>query len=59
MLIPDGENHFTCTAEVLLSPLFYGWVASFGSRVKILWPQEVREEFRKSLTEILEAYASD
>ena len=45
MLIPDGEEHFTCAAELVVSPLFYGWVASFGTRVKLLSPESVVRDF--------------
>ena len=33
MLIPDGPNHFTFTAEIAVSPLFLSWVAGFGAKV--------------------------
>ena len=56
MLIPDGEDHFTCMAEVRLSPLFYSWVASFGTRVQLLSPQRVVEAFTRNCREILALY---
>lgn len=45
MLIPDGSEHFTCTAEIAVSPVFFGWLAGFGDRAKILWPEDVQQEF--------------
>ena len=56
MLIPDGEEHFICAAEVKVSPLFYGWIASFGSRVKLLSPDSVVEDFRKTVASIAALY---
>ncbi len=56
MLIPDGDDHFTCMAEVRVSPLFYSWIASFGSRVRLLSPQRVVDEFRESCQKILDLY---
>ena len=45
MLIPDGEGRFTFTTEIVLSPVFYGWLAGFGSKAEILFPESVRQEF--------------
>lgn len=45
MLIPDEEEHFVFTADVALSPLFFGWLAGFGSKAKVLSPQHVIDEF--------------
>lgn len=53
MLIPDGEAHFTYTADVCLSPNFYGWLASFGSRVQILGPDSVIEQMKALCRSIL------
>lgn len=46
MLIPDGEKHFTFTAEVSVSPNFLGWLAGFGGRASVLFPAAVVEEYR-------------
>ena len=40
------DKHFTVTAEVEISDLFFGWLLSFGGRVKILYPSDVLEDFR-------------
>ena len=45
MLIPDGNNHFTIIAEIAVSPVFFGWMAGFAERAKIVYPQSVAEEF--------------
>lgn len=47
MMIPDGEDHFCLTTEVMLSPMFLSWLTSFGDRVKILSPQRVIDEYKK------------
>lgn len=56
MLIPDGSEHFTVTAEIALSPVFYGWLASFGSRAKIVYPQSAAEEFQAFCKSALSQY---
>lgn len=40
------DKHFTVSAEVEISDLFFGWLLSFGRRVKILYPSDVLEDFR-------------
>lgn len=56
MLIPDGQEHFTLTAQIAVSPVFFGWLASFGSRAKIVYPDAAAAEFRKFCREALSQY---
>ena len=55
-IIPDGEEHFTVTVSVVVSPQFFGWVFGFGSEVEILSPEEVRTEMKKQAEEICKKY---
>lgn len=55
LLIPDGERHFTFTDEISVSPNFLGWVASFGGRGTITFPQEVVEQYREFCRKALDA----
>ena len=54
--IPDGEAHFLCRAEVMVSPMFFGWLASFGTGVQLLSPERVVEEYRESVAAIAALY---
>lgn len=56
MLIPDGEQHFTFTAPVTVSPAFLGWVAQFGDRAKILYPEHVVLQQKELLQNALKQY---
>ena len=56
MLIPDGEEHFTCAAEIMVSPIFYGWLASFGPRVQLLSPSSVVSDYRDYIAKIHDLY---
>lgn len=56
MLIPDGEDHFIFTAEIAVSPVFYGWMAGFGRKAEILFPEAVRAEFCARCREALSQY---
>lgn len=55
-IIPDGNEHFTVTLSVVVSPQFFGWIFGFGSDVEILSPEEVRNEMKKQAEEILGKY---
>ena len=56
MLVPDGNTHFTYTADVAVSPQFFGWLAGFGSRVKILHPAQVAEDYVNYIKSTLDTY---
>ena len=56
MLIPDGEEHFTFTVSVAVSPMFLSWVIGFGSLAKILYPQSVVDACVKMCREALDQY---
>jgi len=59
MLIPDGEDHFTFTAAVAVSPMFLSWIIGFGSKAQILHPQSVVEQCRQMCLETLSQYQSN
>ena len=59
MLIPDGPDHFICMAEVMVSPTFFGWIASFGTRVRLLSPENVVRSFRESCEAVLHQYQTE
>lgn len=46
---PADEDHFSATVKVSLSQTFYGWVFSFGGRMKIQSPQEAVDGFQNLL----------
>ncbi|MBO5324305.1 MAG: transcriptional regulator [Oscillospiraceae bacterium] len=47
MLIPDGEEHFTFTVPVTVSPMFLSWVIGFGKKARIVYPQSVVDRCRQ------------
>ena len=53
------DKHFTVTAEVEISDLFFGWLLSFGRRVKILYPSDVLEDFRAYIEKMRDMYVPD
>ena len=56
MFIPDGGEYFVFTARVAVSPMFLSWLMGFGSKVKILHPQSVIEEYKTLCREALSQY---
>jgi predicted DNA-binding transcriptional regulator YafY len=54
--VPDG---FEVTLPVEISPMFYSWLMGFGSRIQILSPQWVREDFQSRVREILSVYEKE
>lgn len=53
----DGkEDYFTFKAEVQISPTFWGWLFTFGNKIKIISPQNVVSQAAKASKEIYEMY---
>lgn len=42
-------GHFIATVDVSVSPTFFAWVFSFGGKMKILAPIEIRNEYIQML----------
>lgn len=53
---PDKNGTFTLTAQVMLSPQFFGWLFSFGDKVRLLSPKSARDRFTAYLDEVRKAY---
>ena len=56
MLIPDGGEHFTVTAEVAVSPQFFAWMTGFGTGAQIVAPPAVRKEMGQYIHRVAEQY---
>ncbi|MGN0654878.1 MAG: helix-turn-helix transcriptional regulator [Oscillospiraceae bacterium] len=50
---PDSE-HFAVTLKVTKSPVFWGWLFSFGSDVEIVSPKSLKQEYTARLIDIIE-----
>ena len=59
ILFPEGEEAFTCTAEVAVSPQFFAWIFGFGAEAEILSPAGVRAEAAAQAREIAGLYGQD
>ena len=56
MLIPDGEDHFVVTLELVISPQFFAWVFGFGPDAEIISPEDVREQAANRAKNIAQLY---
>ncbi|MBQ9248849.1 MAG: WYL domain-containing protein [Oscillospiraceae bacterium] len=56
MVVPDGEEHFTVTVEVAVSPQFFAWVFGFGGEAEILAPESVRQRMAQQAAQIAGLY---
>lgn len=53
---PHSDGTFTVSTEVMLSPQFFGWLFSFGDKVKIVSPKSAKTEFREYLDSVTRQY---
>jgi len=53
MMRPYNKEHFHASVTVTISPQFFGWLAGIGKGIKICRPEDVREEYREYLREII------
>ena len=55
ILVPDGEDHFTVTLPVVMSPQFFGWLFGLDGGLTITSPREAVAAYRKKLDEATQA----
>lgn len=53
ILVPDGEEHFTVTLPVVMSPQFFGWLFGLDGGLTLIAPQEAVDAYRQRLTDAL------
>lgn len=50
------DTHFSVTAKVEISDQFFGWILGFGKKAKLLYPDDVIDQFRGYMDKIREMY---
>ena len=53
---PHNDGTFTVGTEVMLSPQFYGWLFSFGDKVKVVSPKAAKDGFIAYLDSVMKQY---
>lgn len=51
-----GDRHFRVTAEVEVSPQFYGWLLGLDTKAKLLYPEDVVEDFKAYIEKVRDSY---
>ena len=54
ILVPDGEEHFTVTLPVVISPQFFGWLLGLDGSLTLVAPKEAVGAYRRRLAATLE-----
>lgn len=54
ILVPDGEDRFTVTLPVVISPQFFGWLMGLDGSVTLAGPKEAVGAYRWKLAAALE-----
>ena len=57
--VPMDDGAARVRATVMKSPVFFGWLAQFGDRVRILKPQRLAREYTDYLQKIVSAYGPE
>ena len=50
------DKHYKVSVEVEVSPMFFGWLAGFGRKAKLLSPSRVVDAYREHINKISEMY---
>jgi len=53
IMVPAGDNHFTITVRIALSPIFYGWIFQFGDLCEVIEPQSLKNDLINKAEEFL------
>lgn len=56
ILVPDGEEHFTVTLPVVMSPQFFGWLMGLDGSVTLVAPDAAVNAYRCKLRAALEQH---
>jgi len=55
-LVPGNDGTFNAHVNVIVSPVFLGWLAGYGKDIKVIEPASVRDELLSLIKEIVENY---
>ena len=57
--VDEGRtSSFKCSVFVQKSDQFYSWLCGFGSGVELMFPPDMRSEFRDYLKNVIDQYNS-
>ncbi len=59
LLIPDGDTHFTVSADVAVSPQFFAWIFGFRDGAQIIGPADVAQKMRDHVADVMGMYGQN
>lgn len=55
-IMPDGDDWFIAAVEVAVSPMFLGWLCSFGGEMRVISPENVARSLKEHVEGIARLY---
>ena len=55
-IVKESDTSFIINVRVILSPQFYAWLFGLGTKVKILSPKRVADDYRDRIQDINSLY---
>ena len=55
-MCPHGEEYFRARVPVAVSSQFFGWITGIGPRMRIVGPEDVRQQYKEYLQNAIQNY---
>ena len=55
-MCPHGEDHFRARVPVAVSSQFFGWITGIGFGMRIVGPEDVRQQYKEYLQNVIQNY---
>ena len=55
-MCPHGEDHFRARVPVAVSSQFFGWITGIGAGMRIVGPEDVRQQYKEYLQSVIQNY---
>ena len=55
-MCPHGEDRFRARVPVAVSSQFFGWITGIGSGMRIVGPEDVRQQYKEYLQNAIQNY---
>ena len=55
-MCPHGEEYFRARVPVAVSSQFFGWITGIGPRMRIVGPEDVRQQYKEYLQNVIRNY---
>jgi len=55
----DDPEYFRCSVIVQKSDQFFAWLSGFGTKLRLVFPKDLRDEYRDYLKELSASYETD